>query len=130
MVIVNILNRLANQPLKSDIYAGFLGDARDLIMSIDYCTVFSRMESDYPWDLPRPGKNGAKSSRRKREADKNEYKYECLQNMDARDICPSDTAFGGWDDDIDYDLNWKEDDIDPNDLSFKFDSTNDIISFK
>ncbi|CAL8147760.1 unnamed protein product [Orchesella dallaii] len=85
---------LTGEPLKSDIYAGFLGDARDLIMSIDYCTVMSRMESEYPWDLPRPGKDGATTlRRRKREAGNPTNEHECLQEMDARDICPSETGF-------------------------------------
>ncbi|ODM87449.1 hypothetical protein Ocin01_19232 [Orchesella cincta] len=110
---------LTGEPLKSDIYAGFLGDARDLIMSIDYCTVFSRMESDYPWDLPRPGKNG-QTTRRKREAT-NKYKYECLHPMDARDICPSDTATGGWEDEDN--ASWDLDD----DLSLQLDQPNDIL---
>jgi len=42
--------------LETRAYSGLLGDARALMDNVDYCSLSARLESTYPWDLPRPTK--------------------------------------------------------------------------
>lgn len=82
--------------LRPEIYSGFLGDAVDLMDSVTFCSAFSRLESEYPWDLPRPKKDNA---RRKRDV-AGDPSYECLYDEDARSMhkCLLDDpagSFGG-----------------------------------
>lgn len=53
--------------------------------SVAYCAMFSRLESGYPWDLPRPKKENA---RKKREVNDADPGFECMDDYDARNICP------------------------------------------
>lgn len=53
--------------------------------SVAYCAMFSRLESGYPWDLPRPKKDNA---RKKREVNDADPGFECMDDYDARNICP------------------------------------------
>jgi len=46
-----------NYDLTKDSYGGMLGDAVNLMDSVDYCSLYSRLDSGYPWDLPRPLSN-------------------------------------------------------------------------
>ncbi len=66
-------------------YNGFLGNAIDTMDSVAYCAMFSRLDSEYPWDLPRPKKDNA---RKKREVRNGDAEFECLEDYDARNICP------------------------------------------
>lgn len=65
--------------VKPDTYNGLLGDAVKLMDGVAYCADFSRLDTPYPWDLPRPARNPQNIGRKRRAAPSNNGKFTCLK---------------------------------------------------